>query len=461
MENVFGKYRTITHIATESANPAYRARLNTGTKWQFMAKAYSTHKVQAAQEQEELQKEMQAFLQLDHPHILPIIDCGIEQGIPYWVTAYMERGSLRNHLDQTLSSQLSGWGAVKIILQVGQALQYAHEHHILHGNIKPENILFDNDNKIVLTDFCLPHFAGEIEEGRIEIQSAYYPEQESLSEKSDQYALACLAHELFTGLRLAAYSFTASASRLSLAETPIVVSPLERLDKLERLERVEKVLQKAMAKEPDERYENVAALLKAISGATAPSRLFLPVPGIALLKNLSTGGLAYLEKIGGKHPALRLISRVRRIGHKQRLRIIVPSLFVVGALGICLFLSLFSVLPSVQSITQPSRQLESTVAAITPSVTVAAVQNNISASASALLTSAVSPTASISNSQGNSAQDDSSAHSSSKSSHHSDSSSRHHSSHQAGSFSGNQSPKGDQPSQGGRFSGQHGSHGFP
>jgi serine/threonine protein kinase len=462
MENIFGKYRTVMYSMAESLDPAYRARLNTGATWDFMVKAYNTHKVQVQEEQERLQREMETFLHLDHPHILPIIDYGIERDVPYFVTAYMESGSLRKRLDQAPSSQLTGGDVIKIISQVGQALHYAHEHHVQHGNIKPENIFFNNDNEVVLTDFCLPHFDSDISENGPAIHSIYYPEQERLSEKSDQYALGYLAYELFTGQRPAGYSLAALSAQLSLAGTSTILPPSTPRAWLKR---IEVVLRKAMAVEPDERYEDMAALLKAIDEATEVPRSFMSVAGVLPLKTLSINRLSYLEKMEEKRPVLRLISQVRKSSRRQRFWSVTVSLFVAGAICVLLLL-FFPAQPSVQAITPTSRNLESTVIAITPTETVIAINNSIPASAPVLVSNIVSPspspTASISNSQSASSTTKKSAtHSSSKSSHRSSSSSKKRSSHQSGSSPAGSSQQGGQSSGVGRSSSQNGTHGFP
>ena len=156
MENTFGKYRIAAPIATESSNPAYRARPVTATEWGYVVKVYNDHKLHSLIAQEEWRHQMAALMHLEHPYILPLIETGIEEEVPYSVTNYMEGGSLRDRLNQIFPEQLVIQDVKNIILQVGQALQYAHDHHILHGNIKPENILFNEYDDALLIDFRLP-----------------------------------------------------------------------------------------------------------------------------------------------------------------------------------------------------------------------------------------------------------------------------------------------------------------
>jgi serine/threonine protein kinase len=141
---------------------------------------------------------------LRHSCIVPILDIGIEQGQPYVVREYLTKDSLRHRLDYLSPQRMSLQEALKIIFQVGQVLCYAHEHHVLHGSLKPETIFLDSNGEILLSDFGLASFIDMtklFEKSDLQMQSYLAPEQfeGSLTEKSDQYALACLAYELITG----------------------------------------------------------------------------------------------------------------------------------------------------------------------------------------------------------------------------------------------------------------------
>ena len=294
MENTFGKYRIAAPIATKSSNPAYRARPVTATEWGYVVKVYNGHKLQSLVAQEEWRQNMAALMDLEHPYILPIIETGIEEEVPYSVTKYMEGGSLRDRLNQIFPDQLAIEDVKKVILQVGQALQYAHDHHILHGNIKPEDILFDEHDEAVLIDFRVPDNADETDHSlptvsdlmqELEVdgddsgtlQLTYYPAMESLSEKSDQYALGCLAYELLTG-RLQTATLTSKMPSVQPLpkKTLTVASPSNQ----EWIKQIETVLHKAVAEEPDVRYENVAAFLAAFEQVCSSRSSIEPATGM-------------------------------------------------------------------------------------------------------------------------------------------------------------------------------------
>ena len=106
--------------------------------------------------------------------------------------------------EEDLSSIAWNYGRPHIVSQVGEALAYAHEHNIVHGNIKPENILFDANGQAVLTDFSLVSRKDAIIRDQTAEEYAFCylaPEQfaGTCDARSDQYALGCLTYELITG----------------------------------------------------------------------------------------------------------------------------------------------------------------------------------------------------------------------------------------------------------------------
>lgn len=80
---------------------------------------------------------------LQHKYILPIIHAGLFNGVPFQVTEYASKGSLRDHLIHHQFKPLQIAEAITILSQVGQALQFAHDQNIIHRDLKPENILFN------------------------------------------------------------------------------------------------------------------------------------------------------------------------------------------------------------------------------------------------------------------------------------------------------------------------------
>src|SRR5258708_8627798 len=97
--------------------------------------------------------EAQILDKLKHPHILPIINVSAYGGLPYLVTEFASKGSLRDRLEHQSPRLLSIEESMTILTQIGQALQHAHQYNIIHRDLKPENILFNDNVDALLADF--------------------------------------------------------------------------------------------------------------------------------------------------------------------------------------------------------------------------------------------------------------------------------------------------------------------
>jgi serine/threonine-protein kinase len=155
MDHIFGKYRLATPLSITSPNPAHLARSSFGPAWSIVVKIYPMSLLHLPEEEEAFLHEMETRKQLQHLSLLPLLDYGIEKGVPYSVTSYIAGGSLRDLINHTFPLRLTPQRVMQIIVHVGQALHYVHEHHIVHGNMKPENILFDEHDNALLSDFQL------------------------------------------------------------------------------------------------------------------------------------------------------------------------------------------------------------------------------------------------------------------------------------------------------------------
>src|SRR2546423_10769618 len=103
---------------------------------------------------ERFMREIGIAAQLAHPHIVPLIDSGESGGALYYVSPYVPGGSLRDRLDR--DKQLTIDDTLRIVHEVGAALDYAHRNGFVHRDVKPENILFADDHAL-LADFGIAH----------------------------------------------------------------------------------------------------------------------------------------------------------------------------------------------------------------------------------------------------------------------------------------------------------------
>ena len=205
------------------------------------------------------------LLNFSHPSILPTLATHLDSTPPYVVTAYASGGSLYERIRRSRPRPLPLADALTIVSQVGDGLAYLHGQKVLHRSVQPASIMFDNIGNALLTGFDLAIIAGAIRH-RLQsnlIGTVHYMAPEQLqgisSEKSDQYALGCIAYELCTG-RL---PFKEPAPRVILQGQP--KPPLApRVINHEVSTQAERAILKALSFNPDQRFHDVSAFVAAL-----------------------------------------------------------------------------------------------------------------------------------------------------------------------------------------------------
>jgi len=151
--------------------------------------------------------EIQVTANLQHPHILPLFDSGEADGFLFYVMPYVEGGTLRDRIDR--EKQLPVDEAVALASKVAGALYHAHEHGVIHRDIKPGNILIQGGEPVV-ADFGIALAVGaaggtRLTETGLSVGTPFYmsPEQatgdQAVGPASDTYALACVLYEMLVG----------------------------------------------------------------------------------------------------------------------------------------------------------------------------------------------------------------------------------------------------------------------
>jgi serine/threonine protein kinase len=159
----------------------------------------------SADETEHFRQEARIIAQLEHPHIVHILDFGVENGVPFLVMSYAPNGSLRQRYASGVP--LTVETTISLVKQIASALYYAHQAKVIHRDIKPENILLGRNNEILLSDFGLAVVSQSSSQKHVQDVSgtiAYMaPEQARGAPKpaSDQYALALISYEWLSGKR--------------------------------------------------------------------------------------------------------------------------------------------------------------------------------------------------------------------------------------------------------------------
>lgn len=210
--------------------------------------------------------EAQLIASLKHPRIIRVRDFGIENGIPYIVMDYAPGGSIRHHCQPGQRLDLPTMLAV--VERIAEALAFAHLRGVIHRDVKPENMLL-GDQGLVLSDFGIARFAAQIPRSDFLGTSPYAaPEQFQGTEKysCDQYALGVCVHEWLTG-----YPPFSGTTHEEIARQHLYTPPPPLRQMVPDLSPdIEAVVLRALAKNPQDRFESINAFAKALSAAASP-----------------------------------------------------------------------------------------------------------------------------------------------------------------------------------------------
>ncbi len=216
-------------------------------------------------------QEVAILKSLDHPNILPLIDSGETRSVVYYVMPFARGGSLRAQLVR--EKQLSLERTIPIARDVAAGLDYAHGKNIVHRDIKPGNILFE-EGRATICDFgvarALIAAGGErISSSGLIVGTPYYmsPEQASgdpeLGPASDIYSLACVVYEMLVGEP----PFSGPSVRAVMAKHVRERPPSLRVVQPELPQRVEEAVHQALAKDPGQRPGSGEEFVKMLTRA--------------------------------------------------------------------------------------------------------------------------------------------------------------------------------------------------
>lgn len=214
---------------------------------------------------------------LTHPNIVSVYDIGEDGDMHYIVMEYIKGKTLKQYIQEF--SPLSPARAVHIMKQLTSAMAHAHEHGIIHRDIKPQNILMDEQGNVKITDFGIATTlsATSYTQTNSVIGTVHYlsPEQArggSASKKSDIYALGIVLYELLTGqLPFSGESAVSIALKHLQAETPSVREFDATIP-----QSVENVILKATAKDATHRYESTEEMEADLATALSAGRVNEP-----------------------------------------------------------------------------------------------------------------------------------------------------------------------------------------
>ena len=275
---LLGRYEILESIGVGASSTVFKARDT------LIGRIVAIKTLQAGLNddawRERFMSEARIIGQLSHPRIVKLHDVGIDEtsGSPYLVMEFVVGQTLEKHIaaKKPELQQVYSWGAA-----LARALAYAHEQGIIHGDIKPANIMINQDGRVMLTDFGIARFAAHVTHvGGLRGTPAYLsPEQiegTPTDGRSDIFSLGIVLYQLATGQRpFQSDSVEAVCAQILKAKItpPTKVNPM-----LPRA--FDGIIERCMARKPENRYANGEILsteLEAVARQPVPAARPKPV----------------------------------------------------------------------------------------------------------------------------------------------------------------------------------------
>ncbi len=253
------RYEILGRVGSGGMSDVYKAKchkLNRFVAIKVLKQEYSEDKNFVAK----FRVEAQSAAGLSHPNIVSIYDVGEDNGLYYIVMELVEGITLKNYIEK--KGRLEPKEAVSIAIQVAQGIQTAHSHHIIHRDIKPQNIIISKEGKVKVTDFGIARASSAQTINSNAMGSVHYisPEQARgnySDERSDIYSLGISLYEMITGQVPFDGDTTVSVALQHIqSEIP---SPKEIV--LDLPISVEKIIYKCTQKKPERRYAKAGELI--------------------------------------------------------------------------------------------------------------------------------------------------------------------------------------------------------
>jgi eukaryotic-like serine/threonine-protein kinase len=211
---------------------------------------------------ERFRREARAVAQLNHPHVVTVIDAGEDDGAPYIVFEYVEGETLKDRIRRL--GRLPVSEAVAYAIEIGRALESAHANRLVHRDVKPQNVLIDGDGRAKVTDFGIARSLeaqGLTATGRVLGTTDYVSPEQALGHEvtgqSDIYSLGIVLYEMLTG------------ETPFKADTQVAVAMKHVREPLPDVQRrrpeisaaLASVVEHATAKETQNRYQSVSQMV--------------------------------------------------------------------------------------------------------------------------------------------------------------------------------------------------------
>jgi serine/threonine-protein kinase len=198
-----GRYRLDAQIGAGGMSTVYRA-FDTVLERQVAIKLMHREIASDSDQLERFRREARAVAQLNDPYVVGVIDAGEDDGTPYIVFEYVEGETLKDRIRRL--GRLPVGEAVAYAIEVARALGAAHDHQIVHRDVKPQNVLIDEEGTAKVTDFGIARSLTEeglTADGRVLGTTDYVSPEQALGQdvgpQSDLYSLGVVLFEMLTG----------------------------------------------------------------------------------------------------------------------------------------------------------------------------------------------------------------------------------------------------------------------
>lgn len=271
------RYEIIDKVGTGGMADVYKAkchRLNRFVAIKILKPEYSNDKSFVSK----FRAEAQSVAGLSHPNIVNVYDVGEEADLHYIVMELVEGITLKNFIER--KGKLDIKEAVGITIQIAQGMEAAHDNHIIHRDIKPQNIIISREGKVKVTDFGIAKAATSNTISSNTMGSVHYisPEQARggySDEKSDIYSLGVTLYEMLSGRVPFVGDNTVSVALLHIQEE---ATPLREIEPSIPIS-VENIVLKCMQKKPERRYLSAHELIIDLKRSIAnPNGDFVKIP---------------------------------------------------------------------------------------------------------------------------------------------------------------------------------------
>lgn len=276
------RYEVLSKIGTGGMADVYKGKdcmLNRFVAIKVLKKEYREDKVFV----QKFRSEAQAAAGLMNPNIVNVYDVGEDRGLYYMVMELVEGITLKEYIQK--KGRLSTKEVISIAIQMCGGIEAAHRHHIIHRDIKPQNIMISKEGKVKVTDFGIARATTSNTVSSNAMGSVHYvsPEQARggfCDAKSDIYSVGITLYEMVTGKVPFDGDSTVSVAMKHLQEN--ITPPSELAPDIS--EALEKIILKCTQKSPDRRYQDIGRLIQDLKRALVdPQGGFVDIAPISSL----------------------------------------------------------------------------------------------------------------------------------------------------------------------------------